>query len=124
MAAVNYTFAGFQLDPAGRELLQDGARVSLPPKSFDCLVYLVQHRDRAVGRDELISAVWGRADVSVALLAQTLLRARRAVGDTGTEQTAIRTVPRFGYRWIAPTEARAVAQLPTVFPPAGPQRHG
>ena len=104
MHNVTYRFGDFQLDAAWRELRHRDALVSLPPKSFDCLVYLIEHRERAVGRDELISAVWGRVDVSDALVAQTLLRARRAVGDTGSGQTAIRTVPRFGYRWVAPVE--------------------
>ena len=102
---VVYRFGEYCLDPAMRELRQGGLEVSLPPKSFDCLVYLVEHRDRAVGRDELISAVWGRVDVSDAVLAQTLLRARRSVGDTGAGQTTIRTIPRFGYRWAAPLVA-------------------
>ena len=99
-----FRFGSYLLDPAARELTHDGERVAVPPKSFDCLAYLVQNRGRAVGRDELISAVWGRVDVNDALLAQTLLRARRAVGDDGNGQNAIRTVPRFGYRWIAATE--------------------
>ncbi len=97
-----YVFGSCTLDPAARELHRDGELVVLPPKVFDCLVHLITHRDRAVGRDELIAAVWGKVDVSDTLLGQTLLKARRAVGDTGNEQHAIRTVPRFGYRWVAP----------------------
>ena len=100
-----YRFADFQLDPAARELRRGDERVALPPKSLECLIYLVEHRERAIGRDELISAVWGRVDVSDALLAQTLLRARRAVGDSGNDQSSIRTVPRFGYQWVAATQA-------------------
>lgn len=99
-----YRFGQFRLDPAARVLWQGNARVSLAPKSLECLAYLIQHRQRAVGRDELISAVWGRADVSDALLAQTLWRARRVLGDTASEQAAIRTVPRFGYQWVAAVE--------------------
>lgn len=111
-----FRFEHFVLDPASRELLHDGERVSIPPKSLECLEYLVRNRARAVGRDELISAVWGRADVSDALLAQTLLRARRAVGDTGVEQTTIRTVPRFGYQWVAAVEEceRDAVETPTA----------
>ncbi|MDC8015597.1 winged helix-turn-helix domain-containing protein [Tahibacter soli] len=97
-------FGDYQLDPAARELRCAGAFVALPPRAFECLAYLIEQRERAVGRDELIAAVWGKADVSDTLLAQTILRARRAVGDTGNEQHAIRTVPRFGYRWVMPTE--------------------
>jgi DNA-binding winged helix-turn-helix (wHTH) protein/tetratricopeptide (TPR) repeat protein len=90
--------------PAARELWRDGRRVAVPPKSFECIAYLLVNRDRAIGRDELISAVWGRVDVSDAVVAQTLWRARRAIGDTGNQQTAIRTVSRFGYRWVAEVE--------------------
>jgi DNA-binding winged helix-turn-helix (wHTH) protein/tetratricopeptide (TPR) repeat protein len=114
MAPRGYRFGDFRLAPAARELWQDDQLVALPPKSLDCLVYLVEHRERAVGRDELISAVWGRTAVSDDVLAQTLLRARRAVGDTGNEQRAIRTVPRFGYRWILPVDELA----PETQPPA------
>lgn len=94
-----YRFRDIRIEPATRELWRDGARVPLPTKSFDCLTYLIEHRDRAVGRDELIAAVWGRTEVSDKVLGQTLLRARRAIGDASAEQTAIRTLPRFGYHW-------------------------
>ncbi|MFC4821011.1 winged helix-turn-helix domain-containing protein [Dokdonella ginsengisoli] len=121
MTAPELRFGPFRLAPAARELWQGERLIALPPKSFDCLAYLIEHRERAVGRDELISAVWGRTDVSDDLLAQTLLRARRAVGDTGNEQRAIRTVPRFGYRWILPVEectAPAAAASTTRSPPS------
>ena len=108
MTSAIYRFGDFQIDLAARELYHAATPVALPPKSFECLGYLIEHRERAVGRDELISAVWGRVDVNDALLAQTLLRARRAVGDTGSRQNAIRTLPRFGYRWIAAVDVVAV----------------
>ena len=114
MASVCYRFGEFRLKPGTRELSRGGERIALPPKSFECLAYLVECRERAVGRGELISAVWGRAEVSDALLAQTLWRARRVIGDTGREQAALRTVTRFGYQWVAPVtierEADAVAE--------------
>lgn len=94
-------FADCSVDPAARELRRNGELVTLSPKVFDCLAYLIEHRERAVGRDELMAAVWGRADVSDTLLGQTVLKARRAIGDDGNEQRMIRTVPRFGYRWVA-----------------------
>jgi DNA-binding winged helix-turn-helix (wHTH) protein len=115
MTLHEYHFGDYRLAPAARELWFRDELGALPPKSLDCLIYLVEHRERAVGRDELISAVWGRADVSDDVLAQTLLRARRAVGDTGNEQRAIRTVPRFGYRWIQPVD-----EVPSVAAPAKP----
>lgn len=109
-----YAFGDHLLDVAARELRHDGELVSLPASVFDCLTYLLEHRDRAVGRDELIAAVWGRTDVTDTVLGQTVLRARRCVGDTGTAQHTIRTVPRFGYRWVAPVERIEPATQPSA----------
>ncbi|HEY5803749.1 MAG TPA: winged helix-turn-helix domain-containing protein [Lysobacter sp.] len=104
MRLPRYRFGPFELDAASRELVRDGKLVPLPPKSFECLAYLIAHRERAVGRDELIAAVWGRVEVSDAVVAQTLLRARKALDDTAGKQSSIRTVPRFGYQWVAPVQ--------------------
>src|ERR1700754_4616447 len=111
MADRRYRFGRFRVSAATRELADGAHAIELPARAFDCLVYLIEHRDRAVGRDELIAAVWGRADVSDALLGQAVLKARRAVADTGDEQNAIRTVPRFGYRWVAEVEVEELPDL-------------
>ena len=122
MPQMRYRFGAFELDPASRELWRGDERIALPPKSFECLAYLIAHRDRAVGRDELISAVWGRVETSDTVVAQTLLRARKALDDTGDRQATVRTVPRFGYRWVAPVEevigngAATPASLPEPLP--------
>ena len=100
MKAVRYRFDDYLLDAAARELWRGSERVAIAPKSLECLAYLIEHRERAVGRDELIAAVWGRVDASDTLLTQTIWRARRAIGDEGDR--SLRTVPRFGYRWVAP----------------------
>jgi DNA-binding winged helix-turn-helix (wHTH) protein/tetratricopeptide (TPR) repeat protein len=96
-----YRFGDCTIDASARELRSGGVLATLSPKVFDVLVYLVEHRDRAIGRDELIAAVWGKLEVTDTLLGQTVLKARRAVGDSGNGQNVIRTVPRFGYRWVA-----------------------
>jgi len=117
MARLLYRFGDSTVDPAARELRRSGRPVTLSPKVFDCLAYLIDHRDRAVGRDELIAAVWGRVDVTDALLGQTVLKARRVVSDTGDEQNAIRTIPRFGYRWVAEVEVEELPDLPRRIEP-------
>lgn len=106
MAAARYRFRDFLLEPAARELWRGDTLQPLPASAFDCLLYLIEHRDRAVGRDELIAAVWGRVDITDNLLAQTVLRVRRVLGDAGSDG-AIRTVARFGYRWVEPTTVEA-----------------
>lgn len=96
-------FRDFEVDYKAHELRHAGAAVDLPVSAFDCLSYLIRHRDRPVGRDELILAVWARPNVSETLLGQTIARLRRELGDTGSEQHSIRTISRKGYRWVAPT---------------------
>jgi DNA-binding winged helix-turn-helix (wHTH) protein/tetratricopeptide (TPR) repeat protein len=101
---MTYRFDDFTLNPATRELRRNGVPVVLPARAFDCLAYLIEHRERAVGRDELIAAVWGRVEISDALLGHTMVKVRRSLGDSGNEQRGVRTVPRFGYRWVLPVE--------------------
>ncbi|MBE1161859.1 winged helix-turn-helix domain-containing protein [Dyella acidiphila] len=135
MGNLSYHFGQFSLNPLARELRQDGELVALSASAFDCLVYLIEHRERPVGKDELISAVWGRVDVSDSLLAQTIVRLRRALGDAGSEQHIIKTVARVGYRWTmdiqvveAPAEdAAPLAQVqgeasPALAPTAAARR--
>lgn len=100
----SHRFGAFTLDADARTLLRDGAPVALPPKAFDCIVYLIANRHRAIGRDEMIAAVWGKIDVGDSVLGQTILLARKALDDSGRGQQYIRTVTRFGYQWVAPIE--------------------
>jgi len=119
--ARRYRFGGFRLDPATRELWQDDRPVVLPPRLFECLLWLIEHRDRAVGRDELIATVWGRSAVTDNVLAQVVARLRRVV-DADARDSAIRTVPRFGYRWVAATTVESAAAPGAAGPPAGTGR--
>ena len=123
--ALIYRFGEFSLDPATRELWRGDSPVAVPPRAFDCIVYLVEHRERAVGRDELIAAVWGRTETGDGTLGQTVLAARRALDDTGKEQHAIRTVFRFGYHWVAPVEiVEGIPAEVAVAEPASTQAAG
>jgi DNA-binding winged helix-turn-helix (wHTH) protein/tetratricopeptide (TPR) repeat protein len=101
MSRVVYLFDEFRFLPATRELLRAGVRVELPRRTFECLEHLIAQRDRAVDRDELVEAVFGRSNVSDAQLGQVILRARRAVDDDGNTQRVIRTIAGYGYRWVA-----------------------
>jgi len=104
----SYRFNDYELIPDTRRLVHGGADVAIGIRVFEVIAYLVQNRQRAVGRDEMLSAVWGRVDGGDAMLAQAVLKARRALGDDGNAQNCIRTVARFGYQWVAPTTEVAV----------------
>jgi DNA-binding winged helix-turn-helix (wHTH) protein/tetratricopeptide (TPR) repeat protein len=121
-----HRFGDCTIDIAARELRQGDVRVDLSPRAFDCIAYLLEHRDRAVGRDELVAAVWGRTTLTDSLLGKTLVKARRAVGDSGEQQNVIRTVPRFGFHWVAEVQVEdiedteAPAPAPAAVAPAAP----
>jgi DNA-binding winged helix-turn-helix (wHTH) protein/tetratricopeptide (TPR) repeat protein len=111
-----YRFGDYRVDPASRELWRGDRLVDLPPHVFDCLTYLLERHDRAVGRDELVAAVWGKTEISDTLLGQTVLRIRRELGDDAKDQRILRTIPRFGYRWVAIFDVQEAA--PVVAPAA------
>jgi DNA-binding winged helix-turn-helix (wHTH) protein/tetratricopeptide (TPR) repeat protein len=121
-----YRFESFRLLPATRELWRGDEALTLPLKVFECIAYLVEHRDRAVGRDELMAAVWGQVDLSDGALGQTIRLARQVLGDTGDEQRFIRTVRGFGYHWGAAVAVEAPPAdvgdpSPSPAPPPAPQ---
>ncbi|WP_386067825.1 winged helix-turn-helix domain-containing protein [Tahibacter sp. UC22_41] len=107
-----YEFDHWRVDTARREALRAGAAVVLPRRVFDLVVYLIGQRERAVGRDELVAAVWGRVDVADVQVSQLIARARRLLGDDAQTQATIRTISGFGYRWVMPL--RAVGGDPDV----------
>jgi TolB-like protein len=96
-----YHFDRFSLDSDRRELRRDGAPISVEPKVFDLMVYLVDCRDRVVSKDDLINTVWHGRIVSESALATCINAARTAFGDSGEEQRLIKTFPRKGLRFVA-----------------------
>ncbi|RSM64518.1 transcriptional regulator [Actinoplanes sp. ATCC 53533] len=102
MAGEAFRFGEYELDVAGHRLRRGGEPVHVEPRAFDLLCHLVAHRDRVVGKDELLDTVWGDRFVSEAALTTALRTARLAIGDTGERQQLIRTVHRRGYQFVAP----------------------
>jgi DNA-binding winged helix-turn-helix (wHTH) protein/class 3 adenylate cyclase/predicted ATPase len=99
-----YRFQDYQLAPQRYELRQAGQPLKIEPKVFDVLLYLLQHRDRVVSKDELLDHVWPQQFISEATLNSCIMATRRAVGDSGRTQQVIQTVYGRGYRFIAAVE--------------------
>lgn len=96
------------LDLNRRELLRGPEVVATAPQVFDLLVYLAQHRQHVVSRDDLIDAIWTGRIVSESTLASHINAVRKAVGDDGQQQRVIRTVARKGFRFVAEVREEAV----------------
>jgi TolB-like protein/DNA-binding winged helix-turn-helix (wHTH) protein len=108
---MTYTFGEFSIDTAKRELRRGSDTVSIEPRTYELLAYLVENHDRAIGKDELQNEVWGTI-VSDAALARGVMKLRKALGDTN--ESIIKTVPRFGYRFVADLESPRDAPQPAA----------
>lgn len=98
-----FQFGSFRLDPVSRTLLQNGVRLHLPARLFDTLLYLVQHHDRLVEREELSRAVWSTHTVSEGNLGRAISSLRQALKSAG-EDNLIVTAPGRGYRFGVPVQ--------------------
>src|SRR5919205_2284160 len=98
----SYEFGPYRLDPDQQQLFARGKPVSLTPKAFDTLTVLVRNHGRLVSKEELLKAVWPDAFVEESTLAQNVFRLRRLLGDDGAGPLYIETIPKRGYRFVAP----------------------
>ena len=92
-----YEFGSFRLDTAKRLLTRDGEHLTLPPKTFDLLLLLVESRGRVFAKKELMAALWPDTFVEDANLSFQVSALRKALGGEGVEW--IETLPRYGYRF-------------------------
>jgi len=111
---VDFRFAGIEIDIPRRELRRGNEPVSIEPQVFDLLVHLVRNHDRIVTKDELIETVWKGRAISEAALSSRISAARRAVGDSGAEQTLIRTLNKRGFRFVEAVQAAGKMPIPVA----------
>ena len=83
---MQFLFDDQVLDVGRRELRRGAEAVAVEPQVFDLLVFLLENRDRVVSKDDLIASVWGGRIVSESTLTSRINAARKAVGDSGSEQ--------------------------------------
>lgn len=95
--------------------------MAIEPQVFDLLAHLIRHRDHVVSKDELLASVWRGRAISESALFNRINAARSAIGDTGAQQTLIKTLPRRGLRFVGLVreEESGVAEARPVRPPLG-----
>ena len=116
-AAPRYQFGPFQLDPTEHRLLRDGVEVALQLKAFETLCILVENQGRLLKKEDLLQQVWPDTVVEENNLNKNVSMLRKALGEHATGQSYIETVPRVGYRFVAPVKkiGRSVGlQSPTT----------
>lgn len=103
-----YRFGRFSLDVRERRLSRDGEVIPLRLKVFDTLRVLVENAGRLVTKQELLDSVWPGTIVEENNLNHNVSVLRKALGEQATGQQYIETVPRVGYRFVAPVETVAL----------------
>ena len=113
-----YRFADCVLDTARQELRRGGAPVHVEPQVFRLLALLSASGGAMVSKEELITQVWEGLNVSDATISARINAVRRAVGDDGTAQRVIRTLPKRGFQVAVPVDREGAA--PAREAPAAP----
>ena len=108
-----YRFGPFILDVADRSLKRDGAPIPLTPKLFDLLVALVEGAGRLVEKDVLLRKVWPDVAVEEGNLTKGVFSLRQLL-DPDAASRYIETIPKRGYRFVAPVSDGAAAATSPV----------
>jgi DNA-binding winged helix-turn-helix (wHTH) protein len=118
VTSASFRFERFDLDLADRQLRSGGSPVELNSRYFDALALLVAEQGRLVSKDRFLEDVWRGVPVTDEALTQCIRTLRRQLGDDAARPRFIETVPKHGYRFIAPVETLDGSAAPER---AGPQ---
>ena len=100
-----YEFGKYRIDAAERLLHRGDELISLPPKAIDTLLVLVVNAGRMVDKSDLMKAVWPDTFVEEGALTRNISMLRKALGDSGDQAVYIETIPKRGYRFVAPVHS-------------------
>ena len=93
-------FGDCALDVERCELRRAGDLVHVEPQVFDLILHLIRNRHQVVSKEHLLAAVWGSRSISDSALSTRINAARQAIGDSGSRQQFIQTIPRRGFRFV------------------------
>jgi DNA-binding winged helix-turn-helix (wHTH) protein len=113
-----YRFGPFELDPRSAELRRNGVKLKIQEQPYHVLLQLLEHAGEIVSREELRTSIWP-ADTFVDFetgLNTVIKRLRETLGDSAGTPTFIETIPRRGYRFVAPVATQPRGSPPTRFP--------
>jgi len=96
-----YQFNGVRVDLRAFQAFRGEAPLSMEPKAFEVLVFMIENRGRLVEKQEILDRVWPDTSVTENAMTRVIAQLRRVLGDDAKEARYIETVPRKGYRFIA-----------------------
>ncbi|MBV2093421.1 MAG: winged helix-turn-helix domain-containing protein [Candidatus Thiodiazotropha sp. (ex Codakia orbicularis)] len=116
-------FDEFELDTERFELCRNGQALNIEPKVFDLLALLVQHPEQLFSREQLIARVWHGRLVSDTTISTCVKGARKALNDSGSAQTYIRTVRGRGFCFIGSVHRQEGQQTSAAASDTPPERN-
>ena len=108
-----YEFDRFRIDAAERRLLRDGQPVEVTARYFDALMLMVENPAQLISRDRFLDEAWRGVPVTDEALSQCITQLRKLLGDSPGQPRFIETVPKHGYRFIAPVNGAGEERTPT-----------
>src|SRR4051794_38032445 len=115
--AVRFHFSDYVLDTSRRELRCSDQSIEVEPQVLDLLIHMIQNNDRVITKDDLIDSIWGGRIVSDTTLTSRIYAARKAIGDSGRNQTLIRTIARKGLRFVGDLRVQSGDDAPRAIGP-------
>jgi len=99
-----YEFGAFHIDTVERLLFRGDEKIPLTPKAIDTLLALLENKGRVLDKDELLKMVWPDTFVEEGALARNVSALRKVLGNGADDFQYIETIPKRGYRFVAPVE--------------------
>lgn len=98
----DFLIADWRVEPLLHRVSRRGRITQLEPKLIDVLVHLAHHAGQVVTRDQLMDAVWAETIVTDHALTRCISELRKVFGDDPRDPSVIETIPKTGYRLVAP----------------------
>ena len=93
---------GWQIDANSGRISRDGVERKLEPRSMELLLYFAKHPNQVVTRQEIEEKVWEGRAVGYDALSSSIAKIRKAFSDSSRNPRVLETIPKLGYRLIAP----------------------
>jgi len=95
----------WNVDPSSGRLVKSGLEIKLEPKVMQVLVYLAQHQGKVISREALEAEAWAGTIVGYDAVSGSIIKLRKALGDSSRQPRYIETISKKGYRLIAPVSS-------------------
>ena len=108
---IRYDFGEFRLDVEKRQLFKDNEPIFLTNKSFETLLFLIEHRGKKIKKNLFFEKLWSETFVEETNLAQRIYIIRKILNDNKDQENYIETISKYGYRFNASVTEIRVGQL-------------